>query len=111
MGSLQRQVKIKKGVSKFKKKKKVFHLRNQSKESQGYPQPEDSIAEISESARIAETHWRFKQLYGKLGRKVVRLERKAEAYVKEGPPKRIRQEMRHFDYLFAQMLGEMPRLY
>lgn len=55
-------------------------------------------------------HGRFKELYSKLKFKVGKLERKAVDYLNEGAPEKLREELKHCDFLFGPLLANLPLL-
>ena len=59
---------------------------------------------------MCEMHASFRELYHKLKSRVARLERKAIDYLYEGPPMKLKEEIKHFDFLFGPVLGNLPLL-
>ena len=55
-------------------------------------------------------HKEFQSLFAKFARKVTRLEKAAQEYLNDGAPKRMKQEHKHYSYLFASTLGDFPKL-
>ena len=62
------------------------------------------------ASKVYEMHQNFREQYQKLKYKVGKLERKAIDYINEGPPLKLSEELKHYDFMFGPLLGNLPIL-